>query len=640
MQRITLLFSLLSAALVLVLITGSQGGLLSATSRKVAVSAVNTAPIASFTVTPPGGPTTTSFAVNASASTDAQDAVTALQVRWDWENNGIWTAYSTTKTAKHSYVANGTHTIALQVKDTGGLTNTITKTVIVGPNTAPIASFTVTPPGGPTTTSFAVNASASTDAQDVVTSLQVRWSWENNGVWTAYSTTKTASHTYSVNGTHTIALQVKDTGGLTNTITKTVIVGPNTAPIASFTVTPPGGPATTSFAVNASASTDVQDAVSSLQVRWSWENNGVWTAYSTTKTASHAYSVNGTHTIALQVKDTGGLTNTITKTVIVGPNTAPIASFTVTPPSGTTTTSFAVNASASTDAQDALTALQVRWDWENNGIWTAYSTTKTASHTYSANGTHTIALQVKDSGGLTNTTTKTVIIGTITVNKLTIALDSSLNSSGTVKVTSITGAELLTTGGVTARTATITGGTAQFDLTALATGTYFIRINGLASDLVPTKIDSIAANINQYVGSQLKISVIGTLASPKYKFNTHSKGQGNKAVVKYSSGTAATPERYSYTMLTFSPMLIETRILGTGALLASQPHGNHSFPGWMLGSASHGASYTSGGNCTGCHGNLGTKPTSYSSINESNGFCYKCHYGQTGTGSGMVDPAQ
>lgn len=105
---------------------------------------------------------------------------------------------------------------------------------------------------------------------------------------------------------------------------------------------------------------------------------------------------------------------------LVSANTPPTATCTLTPKSGTTTTSFAVDASACCDAEDQASTLQVRWDWDGDGVWdTTYDTTKTATHTYPAAGDYTIKLQVKDSGGLVDTTTDRVTVidatGTVTV---------------------------------------------------------------------------------------------------------------------------------------------------------------------------------------------------------------------------------
>lgn len=90
-------------------------------------------------------------------------------------------------------------------------------------------------------------------------------------------------------------------------------------------------------------------------------------------------------------------------------NEPPTASFTVSPASGHTTTEFSVDASGSSDPEDLASALEVRWDWEDDGTWdTAWSTNKNATHTYSSTGTYTIRLEVRDTGGGTNSTTMDV----------------------------------------------------------------------------------------------------------------------------------------------------------------------------------------------------------------------------------------
>lgn len=88
---------------------------------------------------------------------------------------------------------------------------------------------------------------------------------------------------------------------------------------------------------------------------------------------------------------------------------APTACFTVSPGSGTTDTVFQFDASCSSDKKGPVSALEVRWDWENDETWdTGWSATKTATHQYSVTGTKTINLEVKDTEGLTDQTTRQV----------------------------------------------------------------------------------------------------------------------------------------------------------------------------------------------------------------------------------------
>lgn len=50
-------------------------------------------------------------------------------------------------------------------------------------NTAPIASFVIFPDSGNTSTIFHFDASSCNDNEDPVSSLHVRWDWENDGAW-------------------------------------------------------------------------------------------------------------------------------------------------------------------------------------------------------------------------------------------------------------------------------------------------------------------------------------------------------------------------------------------------------------------------------------------------------------------------
>lgn len=136
-----------------------------------------------------------------------------------------------------------------------------------------------------------------------------------------------------------------------------------------------------------------------------------------TGTSSWTISMNlipGPNTIEAQAWDLSGNPSAIdTVTILYNPpgNDPPIANFTVKPSSGTTSTSFKVNASGSFDMEDAADLLTVRWDWEDDGTWdTLWSTNKTERHQYSSTGTYTIKLEVMDTGGLTNNTTRQVIV--------------------------------------------------------------------------------------------------------------------------------------------------------------------------------------------------------------------------------------
>jgi parallel beta-helix repeat protein len=88
----------------------------------------------------------------------------------------------------------------------------------------------------------------------------------------------------------------------------------NEPPVADFEVSVDG----LTVSVDASASWDLEDPVTELEVRWDWQNDGVWdTDWATEKLSSHAYSVGGTYTVILEVRDTGGLSDTANRSVTV-----------------------------------------------------------------------------------------------------------------------------------------------------------------------------------------------------------------------------------------------------------------------------------------------------------------------------------
>lgn len=101
-------------------------------------------------------------------------------------------------------------------------------------------------------------------------------------------------------------------------------------------------------------------------------------------------------------------------------NTPPNASFYPIPAFGITNYDFRFDASSCTDAEDSNDSLMVRWDWESDGLWdTDYSTLKAATHLYQLPGIYTIVVEVKDTGGLTNSRTRQVkVVGTGTVSDI------------------------------------------------------------------------------------------------------------------------------------------------------------------------------------------------------------------------------
>jgi ABC-type transport system substrate-binding protein len=268
---------------------------------------VSRPPVALFTISPPAGGISTTFAFDASSSYDTEDPPSALEVRWDWEDDGIWdTAWSAVKTAQHQYSSAGSYTVRLEVRDTDFDTNSTTDQVSVWVD-SPTVSITWPTPGQILTqTPITATGTASDTAGSGLQRIEVR---VNGGGWVdALGTSFWTAGVALVPGPNTIEARAWDNAG-NQSAPASVTVILNTPPAASFSILPDGGDTDTVFTMSVTASDD-QDSVAALGFRWDWENDGTWdTNWSDATTIHHQYAHLGTYYIALEVRDTGGLTN-------------------------------------------------------------------------------------------------------------------------------------------------------------------------------------------------------------------------------------------------------------------------------------------------------------------------------------------
>ncbi|CAG1006477.1 Serine-aspartate repeat-containing protein D [Methanosarcinales archaeon] len=226
---------------------------------------------------------------------------------------------------------------------------------------------------------------------------------------------------------------------------------------------------------------------------------------------------------------------------------------------------------------------------------------------------------------------------------ITMTLNTTLESGNAV-VTDITNAVLLDSAGGIIGTAVLPDNiTAQFDLDGITPGDYFIEINGLAGDRVPTRIDSNESDINQSVGMRLINSVIGNDTTPTI-YRIKARSGGRHPVVNYNTGANET--KYPFVIVSALTSKIEVRAVNTSEELSNfSTTGNaHPFQTWILGSNNHGIVYGGTDTCSVCHGSLDLKLPNYSDIvppfpAPSGGWCFKCHYGPEGDARGFVDPA-
>ena len=122
----------------------------------------------------------------------------------------------------------------------------------------------------------------------------------------------------------------------------------------------------------------------------------------------------GTHSVKVISKDNSGAESSSEIDIVLSQstsNTSPVASFIVSPSSGTAGTKFQFDASGCSDSEDSVSSLQVRWDFDGNGTWDAnWSTDKTESYQYSSTGNYNVKLQVKDTKELDNYVIQSVTV--------------------------------------------------------------------------------------------------------------------------------------------------------------------------------------------------------------------------------------
>jgi len=200
----------------------------------------------------------------------------------------------------------------------------------------PVALFTRDPAVGKEGDIFVFNAWPSHDNMTPPGAIAVRWDWTSDGNWdTSWTFDKHAVRVVSVAGTYNVTLQVRDLMNLLDDVTLPVLVlpdNPNTPPAAVLAVDSLVGLAGTTFHFDASGSTDNETPPADLLFRWDWENDGVFdTDWSGIKVRNYVFTDAGLHSVRVEVKDAGGLTDAAVRVVLVLPGAA--VSLEVTPAS-------------------------------------------------------------------------------------------------------------------------------------------------------------------------------------------------------------------------------------------------------------------------------------------------------------------
>ncbi|MBO3086541.1 LamG domain-containing protein [Cellulomonas fengjieae] len=325
--------------------------------------APNLPPTSTFTAQVAGR----SLTVDGAASADSDGSV--QDYAWDFGDG----ATATTPTAQHAYPRAGTYVVTLTVTDDGGATGVSQQSVTVV-NAPPSAAFMVT---GQQFLEVTLDGSASSDPDGDL--VDATWDFGDGTTGTGTTT----QHTFAAGGTYPVTLSVTDDDGATRSVTHDVVVAPNKAPVAAFTSTV----SALTVQVDGTSSSDPDGAVAS----YAWTFGDAGTA--TTPTAVHTFDAPGTYPVTLTVTDPQGLQDSVTRSVTVTTNEAPVA--VITP----TVADLSINVASAGSADPDGSIVAYLWEFGDG----ATATTASAQHTYAAPGTYPVTLTVTDNLGATGT---------------------------------------------------------------------------------------------------------------------------------------------------------------------------------------------------------------------------------------------
>ena len=275
------------------------------------------------------------------------------------------------------------------VKATGkpSLTNKMSAGMqLTVPNQPPAAALSVSAPvgnsptGGPLTPPVTVTASTagSVDVDGTIVASAI-----NFGDGSATVSAASASHTYTKNGTFTIAATVTDNLGAVASKSATIVVGTPSAPLAAaITATPNSAYAPATVNVSAAGSTGAI-ASSVLSFGDGTTASGL--------TASHKYSTAGVYTLTAKITNSSGASSSATTTVTLKAPEVIVSS----PASGATVSSQ-VHVVAGGFSGNPVVAMQIYVDSA-----LAYTVNAPTLDTVLplGSGTHTLIVKEWDSAG-------------------------------------------------------------------------------------------------------------------------------------------------------------------------------------------------------------------------------------------------
>jgi PKD domain/CARDB len=282
-------------------------------------------------------------------------------------------------------------------------------------NEAPTIVLTVNPASIFVGQQVQFSITGTTDDQDEPGDLFFRWDFDGNGIWDEDWTLglATRSHFPNSEGTFTVIVEARDTGGMISQAmhSYTAIPAENEPPTITLAITPSTIDLGQQLQFSIVGTTDDQDGVGELDFRWDFEGDGTWDEDWTLGLGIINWTPVefGAFTVKVEARDTGGMISSKSSVYTVNfNNDPPVAQLVVTPQNGTTHTEFTFDASGSSDDHDNIAALTFRYDFNDDGSWDYGPTDQSVvTHTFYQTGTFFPKVQVTDQQGESSTSAVT-----------------------------------------------------------------------------------------------------------------------------------------------------------------------------------------------------------------------------------------
>ena len=411
------------------------------------------APLTAGTATATGGVEGTTAAALSATFSDANTGATASDFSGtiDWGDGSVLSTFTSANVSgsggsytisgiTHPYAEDGNHPLTVVINDDGGKSTTDNGTATVAD--APLTAGAATATGGVEGTTAAALSATFSDANTGATASDfsgtIDWGDGQTSTFTSADVTGSAgsytisgiTHPYAEDGNHPLTVVINDDGGKSTTDNGTATVAD--APLTAGTATATGGvEGTTAAALSATFSDANTGATASdFSGTIDWGDGSVLSTFTSANVSGsggsytisgigHTYNEDGNHPLTVVISDDGGKSTTDNGTATVAD--APLTAGTTTATGGiagnVATSLSAAFTDANTGAPTSDFSGTINWGDGTISAFTSAIVTGSAgnftiagSHLYAQNGTYTVSLAIRDTGGSTTTDSGSTIV--------------------------------------------------------------------------------------------------------------------------------------------------------------------------------------------------------------------------------------